>query len=87
MHGLGRGRVAELETGGEVRVGDVIVTAGDYVVADGTGVVFVSAGQALAVLDTAEKIAARESSMNKALMQGMPITRVMGADYEGMLNS
>jgi hypothetical protein len=33
----------------------------------------------------AEQIAAREAAMSKALMQGMPITRVMGADYEEML--
>jgi 4-hydroxy-4-methyl-2-oxoglutarate aldolase len=30
-------------------------------------------------------IAARESIMSKALMEGMPITHVMGADYEEML--
>jgi 4-hydroxy-4-methyl-2-oxoglutarate aldolase len=80
-----RGRLAELETGGEVRVGDVTVRAGDYVVADRTAAVFVAADKVAAVLDAAEYIAAREAIMSKALMQGMPITQVMGADYEEML--
>lgn len=80
-----RGRVAELETGGTVQIADVRVQTGDYVIADGTAVVFVSASHIAAVLDTAEQIAARESIMSKALMEGMSITHVMGADYEEML--
>jgi hypothetical protein len=47
--------------------------------------VFVAADKVAAVLDAAEYIAAREAIMSKALMQGMPITQVMGADYEEML--
>ena len=82
-----RGRIAELETGGSVRIGDVTVDTGDYVIADGTAVVFVAADKIVAVLDTAEQIAARESVMSKALMQGMSITNVMGADYEEMVKS
>jgi 4-hydroxy-4-methyl-2-oxoglutarate aldolase len=80
-----RGRVAELETGGTVQIADATVQTGDYVIADGTAVVFVSASHIAAVLDTAEQIAARESIMSKALMEGMSITHVMGADYEEML--
>jgi 4-hydroxy-4-methyl-2-oxoglutarate aldolase len=48
-------------------VGDVRVCNGDFVVADGTGVVFVSAGQVDAVLDAAEHIASREAVMSTAL--------------------
>ncbi|MGF6603028.1 4-hydroxy-4-methyl-2-oxoglutarate aldolase [Paraburkholderia sp. GAS448] len=80
-----RGRVAELETGGTVQIADATVQTGDYVIADGTAVVFVSASHIAAVLDTAEQISARESIMSKALMEGMSITHVMGADYEEML--
>lgn len=80
-----RGRVAELETGGTVQISDVTVRTGDYVIADGTAVVFISTSHIAAVLDTAEQIAARESVMSKALMEGMSITHVMGADYEEML--
>jgi 4-hydroxy-4-methyl-2-oxoglutarate aldolase len=80
-----RGRVAELETGGAVQIGDVAVRMGDYVIADGSAVVFINAGHIARILDVAEQIANREAAMSKALMQGMPITRVMGADYEEML--
>ena len=37
------------------------------------------------VVGEAEKIARREAVMAKALMDGKPITEVMGADYEHML--
>jgi hypothetical protein len=37
------------------------------------------------VLDAAEDIAAREVAMAKALMAGKPVTEVMGASYEHML--
>ena len=80
-----RGRVAELETGGAVQIGDVAVRMGDHVIADGSAVVFIDAGHIARILDVAEQIAAREAAMSKMLMQGMPITRVMGADYEEML--
>ncbi len=80
-----RGRVAEVETGGEIRVGQVTVRHGDYVIADSTAVVFIAAGDVAAVLDSAEQIARREAAMTKALMEGAPITQVMGADYEEML--
>lgn len=80
-----RGRVVEAETGGEITVGDVRVRSGDFVVADGTGVVFIGADQIEPVLEAAERIAAREAAMTKALMDGQPVTSVMGADYEEML--
>lgn len=80
-----RGRVAELETGGSVRIGEVTVHNGDYAIADATAVVFIPAAQIAPVLDTAELIAAREAAMSKALMEGIPVTRVMGTNYEEML--
>lgn len=81
-----RGRVSELETGGPVQIGDIAVNSGDYVIADGTAVVFVGADVITVVLDAAEQIAKREAAMGKALMQGKSITAVMGADYEEMLD-
>ena len=82
-----RGRVAELETGGEVRIGDIAVRSGDYVLADQTGVVFVGADRIAEVLDTAEQIAGREAAMTKSLMQGTAVTQVMATNYEEMLKS
>lgn len=80
-----RGRVAEAETNGVITVGDVQVAAGDYVIADASGVVFIAARDIERLLDTAEDIVGREAAMAKALLAGTPIGQVMNADYEHML--
>lgn len=80
-----RGRVAELETNVPVEIGGVSVNAGDFVIADASGVAFVPAADIARVLDAAEMIAGREAAMAKALLAGQPITEVMGANYEHML--
>lgn len=80
-----RGRIVEAETGEPVLVGDVRVCAGDYVIADLSGVVFVAAADIQRVLDTAESLFSREAAMAKALLGGSAITEVMGANYENML--
>jgi 4-hydroxy-4-methyl-2-oxoglutarate aldolase len=80
-----RNRVVEVGTDIPVMIGDVTVNAGDLVIADGSAVVFVRQDQAAQVIDAAEMIARREAAMAKALMNGKPITQVMGADYEHML--
>ena len=80
-----RGRIVEVASGEPVTVGEVEVNPGDYAVADGSGVVFIAAGEIERVLDTAEAIVAREESMAQALREGVPISQVMGASYEGML--
>jgi 4-hydroxy-4-methyl-2-oxoglutarate aldolase len=80
-----RGRVAELETNVQVDIGGVSVNAGDFVIADASGVAFVPAADIARVLDAAEMIAGREAAMAKALLAGRPITEVMGANYEHML--
>lgn len=82
-----RGRVAELATHVAITVGDVTVEDGDYVVADNSGVVFIAAARIDDVLDIAEQIVAKEAAMAKALLGGQAITRVMGANYEHMLQS
>jgi len=80
-----RGRVAEVETNRAVTIGEVRVSGGDYAIADASGVVFIAAHEIDRVLDAAEHIAQREAAMAKALLAGMPISDVMGADYEFML--
>lgn len=80
-----RGRIVEVETGTPIQVGDVTVTPGDYVIADGSAVVFVYASELERVLETAESIAAREEAIAQALREGKPISQVMGANYEHML--
>ncbi len=80
-----RGRIVEVETGGPVEVGDVMVNPGDYAIADGSAVVFVAASEIERVLETAEAIMTREEAMAQALRDGKPISQVMGANYEHML--
>jgi 4-hydroxy-4-methyl-2-oxoglutarate aldolase len=80
-----RGRLVETATNLPITVGDVIVSPGDFVVADGSAVVFVAAGQIAQVLDVAETIAAREQAMADSLRAGAPISQVMGKSYETML--
>lgn len=80
-----RGRIVEAGTNVPITVGECPVSPGDVVVADGSGVVFVQAGEIERVLEAAEAIAERERSMADALRAGRPITEVMGKSYETML--
>lgn len=80
-----RGRIIELATNITVRIGDVDVAPGDYVIADRSGVVFIAAAVIERVLDAAESIAAREAAMAKDVLAQRPVTEVMGASYENML--
>ena len=80
-----RGRIVETATNAAITVGDVTVRSGDFVVADGSGVVFIAQGEVARVLETAEAVVARERAMVAALREGTPISKVMGGDYETML--
>ena len=80
-----RGRIVETGTNVPIAVGDVQVSPGDYVVADGSAVVFVAARDIERVLDAAEAIADRERQMVADLKKGLPATEVMGKNYETML--
>lgn len=80
-----RSRVVEAATDEPIAPWGVPVSAGDYVVADSSAVVFVAAARIAAVLDAAERIAAKEAAMAKALLAGKSIGEVMGATYEHML--
>ena len=80
-----RGRIVETGTNVPITVGDVTVSPGDYVVADGSAVAFVPASEIGRVLDAAEAIAAKERAMVAALREGTSISQVMGKSYETML--
>ena len=82
-----RGRIVEVATSGPVTIGDVTVNPGDFVVADGSGVVFVAQGNVERVLEAAEAVIARERTMVAALRAGTPISQVMGTGYETMLKN
>lgn len=80
-----RGRIVEIGTNVPVSIGDVAVSPGDYVVADRSAVIFIAAADIERVLAAAERIAAKEAALAKAILTGTPIGTVMGASYEDML--
>lgn len=80
-----RGRIYEDEINGDVTIGDVTVGAGDFVVADASGIVFVGARVVVDALSRAEEIVARERAMTERINGGAPVTDVLGVAYETML--
>lgn len=81
-----RGRIIEDSFNEPIKVGDLTVSPGDLVLADGSGVVFLTADKAEEVLQSAEMIAAREAKMRDAVLAGDRVSEVMGRDYETMLS-
>lgn len=82
-----RGRAHEQDFDCPIRIGGVVVNAGDYALADSTGVVFVPAARLEDVVRRAERITERERLMVQALRNGERVTDVVGRDYESMLDS
>ncbi|HEY3688097.1 MAG TPA: 4-carboxy-4-hydroxy-2-oxoadipate aldolase/oxaloacetate decarboxylase [Streptosporangiaceae bacterium] len=82
-----RGRLREVAWNEPVEMAGVAVRPGDAVIADGSGVVFVPAAHAAAVLLRAERIAATEAAMAARVRAGEPVSRVMSGDYENMLRT
>jgi 4-hydroxy-4-methyl-2-oxoglutarate aldolase len=79
-----RGRIIETDFNCPIAIGEVIVRPGDWVIADGSGVVFVGAAQLEAVLDQAEKLLAREANLLRDIEAGVPVSKVMSKTYEHM---
>jgi regulator of RNase E activity RraA len=80
-----RGRIVEQSTNEPVQIGDVVVSAGDYVLADRSATIFVPEQEMEKVLAAAERIVAKEDFMAKEILSGTTIGTVMGANYEHML--
>jgi 4-hydroxy-4-methyl-2-oxoglutarate aldolase len=72
-----RGRIAERGTDVPVSFGGVEVLPGDWVIGDGSGVVFVPAARAAEVLAAAERLAARQERMVAAVRAGRSVVDVM----------
>lgn len=81
-----RGRIVQHAMDSTVTVGDVSVAAGDLVIADGSGVVFIPAAEAARVLAIAERISNKEQLMTRDVREGEPVTEIMGRSYESMLD-
>jgi 4-hydroxy-4-methyl-2-oxoglutarate aldolase len=80
-----RGRVAEHDFNCPITISGIAVYPGDWLVADGSGVVFIAAARLSEVIAEAEQILARETLMARDIDGGTPIGDVMGASYEDML--
>lgn len=80
----GRGRMIETAFNSAVTIGPVTVRPGDWVIADGSGVVFISAENVDAVVAEAEIIAAREAELIADIEAGTPVSQVMSRTYEHM---
>ncbi|WP_217207769.1 RraA family protein [Streptomyces sp. AC550_RSS872] len=82
-----RGRAVEHAWNEPVEIGEVTVAPGDLVLADSGGVVVVPADRIDEVLATAERIAATEAAMAKAIEAGTPVSVVMGKTYEELTDA
>ena len=82
-----RGRHAEVAWNVPVPVAGAAVHPGDLVIADGSGVVFLPAEHAARVIGVAEEVTAAEDAMSVRIKKGEAVSRVLSADYEGMLAS
>jgi regulator of RNase E activity RraA len=79
-----RGRIIETEFNGPITVGPVTVRPGDWVIADGSGVVFLAQENVEAILAQAEQLATREATLLKDIEAGVPVSKVMSRTYEHM---
>jgi regulator of RNase E activity RraA len=80
-----RGRLVELGWNVPVVFGGVVVSPGDLVIADASGVAFVGGARAEEVGEAAASIAEREAEMAAAVRRGEPPSSAMGANYERLL--
>jgi regulator of RNase E activity RraA len=81
-----RRRYVETSVGTDIDVGGVAVHAGDYVLADGSGVVFIPAPVIGEVITRARRMLAREQQMIQDLRSGLSVSDVLGRDYEKILD-
>ena len=82
-----RGRYQQTALNEVISVDGIRVRPGDYVVADGSGVVFVPRDRADDIISAAEEIAGREAVLAKRLTSGEPPREVLGSEYERMISS
>lgn len=80
-----RRRLVEVSSQEPVKVAGVSVAPGDFVLADGSGVVVVPAADVERVLEAAGQIARREADMVARLDAGDPPSQVMDRTYETMV--
>jgi regulator of RNase E activity RraA len=83
-----RNRVIQIDSGGAIQVAGVTVHENDYVIADRCGSVFIAAEKITQVIDLAEKIDARQTSMVNAVRAGKSVAEVMhDKEFESIQNN
>lgn len=80
-----RSRVVEKGTNVLVEIGAVVVSPGDYIVADGSAVIVIQPTNLDAVLEAAEDICQREAGMIAEIERGTRMSDVLAGNYENML--
>lgn len=80
-----RARVVEKATNEPVKIGDVTVYPGDYIIADGSAVIVIRPADVNTVLAAGEAIVAREAAMIAEIGRGTPMSEVLAGNYENML--
>lgn len=80
-----RGRIHEAECQKPIDFGDLSVHPGDFIAIDRSGCVVIPAARIEDVLARAEQIRDKSDDMAAAVYNGVPVSRVMGGDYEKML--
>ena len=79
-----RGRIIETGFNCAITVDSVVVLPGDWVIADGSGVVFLAQKNVEAIVAQAEQLVAREATLLKDIEAGTPVSQVMSRTYEHM---
>jgi 4-hydroxy-4-methyl-2-oxoglutarate aldolase len=65
-----------------VEIAGVTVNPGDLIVADATGIIVIAAEHSQQVIATAVDIVAKEAAMAADIAAGIPVSTVMGTNYE-----
>jgi regulator of RNase E activity RraA len=79
-----RGRIIETGFNVPIAVDSIVVRPADWVIADGSGVVFLAQEHVEAILNQAEELVAREALLVKDIEAGIPVSQVMSRTYEHM---
>jgi 4-hydroxy-4-methyl-2-oxoglutarate aldolase len=80
-----RGRVVEHAVDVPVEIGGVAVGPGDYIRADGSGVIVIAADRVDEVLSVALSIASKELAILEQINGGQSLRAALGMNYEAML--
>ena len=78
----GKWRLRTAEINGTVHIASMPVQAGDLVVADDAGVVFVPHAQALAVLEAAERVHAGDARQKADIARGVDLATLAATRYK-----